>query len=106
MVAIATLTLNKIGFYDTIVTDNFLVYSALLETLTNFNVTLKYEPHNDFNTFITNFMIKLCQYEKDIDIIDELINTSKEDIKNLLLENIDNLYQFNEMFFNPFLSSN
>ena len=100
MATIAVLTLNKIGFYDTVVTDNFLVYSALLETLTNFNVTLKYEPHNDFNIFITNFMIKLCQYEKDIDIIDELINTSKEDIKNLLLENIDNLYQFNEMFFN------
>lgn len=106
LVAIAMMTLKKIGFYDTIVTDNFMIYSALYESLSQLGVELKYEPNDEFNVFITNFMIKVCQFEQEMDVIDELINTSKEDIKNLLLDNIDNLNNFNEMFFNSPLEEN
>lgn len=88
--------------YDTIITDNMFVYFALANTLSEYGIEVKYEPNNDFNSFITKFMIKVIQMDDDVEVIDELILSTKEELKEVLLENIDNLSEFNERFLLPF----
>ena len=100
--AIVSFTFEKHGLYDTVITDNYMVYSALFEPLSMLGVEVKFEPNNDFNIFATNFMIKICQFESDISVIDGVINSSKDDIRDMLLNNIDNLSDFNEAFYNGF----
>ena len=88
--------------YDTIITDNMFVYFALANTLSEYGIEVKYEPNNDFNSFVTKFMIKVIQMDDDVEVIDELILSTKEELKEVLLENIDNLSEFNERFLLPF----
>ena len=99
---IASTFLKDKEVYDTIITDNLFVYFALFDTLSDFGITVKYEPNNDFNVFITKLMIKMIQMDDDIEVIDELINSSKAEIKEILLDNLDHLSDFNERFLLPF----
>lgn len=88
--------------YDTIITDNLFIYFALVDTLSEYGIEVRYEPNNDFNVFITKFMIKVIQMDDDTDVLDELLESSKNELKEILLENISNLPEFNEKFFLPF----
>ena len=90
------------AIYDTIITDNLFIYFALVDTLSEFGITVKCEPNNEFNVFITKVMIRAVQMDDDIDVIDELITNTKDEIKEILLDNIDNLSDFNERFLLPF----
>ena len=91
---------EDVGLYDTVITDNYLIYNALYQVLESKGVELKYDPDNDFNTFITKFMIKMSQLDSDVNAIDEALNSNKEDLKELILNSIDNLAELNENFFN------
>ena len=90
---------EKHGVYDTIITDNFMIYSALVDNLDKFGITVKFEPNNDINIFITKFMIKMSQINDDVSVVDEVITSSREDLKELFLNNISNLAELNESFF-------
>ena len=98
-IAMASMFFDQNGIYDTIVTDNFMVYSALIGPLEKIGVTVKFEPNNDVNIFITKFIIKMSQISDDASVIDEVITSSKEDLKELFLNNISNLAELNETFF-------
>ena len=97
--AMASMFFEKHGVYDTIVTDNFMIYSALVDNLEKFGITVKFEPNNDINIFITKFMIKMSQLNDDVSVVDEAITSSREDLKELFLNNISNLAELNENLF-------
>ena len=44
-------------------------------------------------------MIKMSQINDDVSVVDEVITSSREDLKELFLNNISNLAELNESFF-------
>ena len=99
--AIATIFFKEVGIYDTIITDNLFVYNSLCSSLLNIGVDIKLESNNPFNTFITKFMIKMIEIEDDVHSLDEVLTKCRKDVKELVMDSIDDLEELNERFFAP-----
>ena len=87
------------GIYDTIVTDNLFIADMLTEPLKTLGVDLKFEMSNPFNTFMSNFVIKVVNSEEDVDVLDKILTESRENIYEIVSSSIDNLDELNESFF-------
>ena len=91
--------INEHGIYDTIVTDNYLLH-LFLKRIDIDGVDIKFEPSNDIISFVTKYMIKTSKYSKDAEEFVNIINETKEDIKDIFLTNIYNLDEVAENLFN------
>ena len=87
------------ALYDTIVTDNIFIAEILQEPLKSIGIEVKFEPTNPFNTFMSNFVMKVVNSETDIETIDEILTESSKDIYEIVSTNLDNLDELNESFF-------
>ena len=97
--ALATMYFEKYGLYDTIITDNIYIYNNLHYIMKSIGVELKFELNDPMNIFVTNFMIKMSQINSDVSGIDEMINESKKELKEIILSSEGNLEELNETFF-------
>lgn len=97
--AIANIFFKEVGICDTIITDNLFVYDMLCSSLQRIGVEIKANYDDPFNIFITKFMIKMINLTEDVSILDEMLNSCKTDLKNLILDNLDDFDEFIERFF-------
>lgn len=90
--------INEYGIYDTIVTDNYLLH-LLFKRIDIDGVEVKFEPANDQISFITKYMIKTNTASKDVEEFVSLVLETKEDVREIFVNNYDNLYEVIENIF-------
>lgn len=87
---------DKIGLYDTVITDNMFVCEMLTEPLKKHGIEVLFQPGNPYNFFISNYFIEVSEAEGDIEIINEIIDENKADIKEMFKDKKNVLKQFSE----------
>jgi hypothetical protein len=97
--AVCTMFFEKHGLYDTIITDNIFIYNNMYFTLKSIGIELIFDIDDSLNTFMTNFMIKMSQGNLEVNEVDNIINESKEELRELISSSYDHLDELNENFF-------
>lgn len=69
---------DRIGMFDLIVTDNYVLYLAIVDDLKTLNVEVSYDPFNRFNGFIYPAIKSFIQFEFDQQMINQYLTTLKE----------------------------
>ena len=79
--------LKKVGLYDTIITDNIVIYALFEESFKELGIDFILEPHNPYNAIISGYFIGL--EEADLDEIEEALEIGKTRLMEVLKDGFD-----------------
>lgn len=90
---------NQFKLYDTIISDNMFVCEMLTEPLKKLGIEVLYRPGNPYNYFISNYFIEITEVEGDVEMIDEILEDNKSDIRIMFGDKERVLSQFSEIVY-------
>lgn len=79
---------DRIGLFDLIVTDNYVLYLAIVDDLKALNIEVTYDPFNRFNGFIYPAIKSFIQFEFDQQMINQCLSNLK-DTYSLIMYDIE-----------------
>ena len=98
LAAMVSRMINEQGICDTVITDNYLLH-LLLERIGINDVEVKFDPTNEFISYVTKYMVKSSKTSKDVEEFINMIDETKADVREIFLNNIDNLEEVGNHIF-------
>ena len=75
------------------------VCEMLTEPLKKLGIEVLYRPGNPYNYFISNYFIEITEVEGDVEMIDEILEDNKSDIRIMFGDKERVLSQFSEIVY-------